>query len=293
MLSRIGCMFLATMMCGSVLAEYRVWKGQNGSVVEAEMVSVKEGTVSLRRRNGDVVNVPIAKLSTEDADYIKKVGKPEGETKAFTVQPVVYLAFDKARLGLDSAGGKSFPAQQLTMEKGGRRKGAASFNGLNSALNLNKPLPLQNQPCTIAVWFKTSCRDYQEIFSYGATVKGCCLYTDGHKIGAVYRWNSGANFKEFYTSKMNADSGEWHHVCFSIDQDGSATLYGDGKKLLSRNISLLSADPLAGARLGQSVNGSVSGEKEVLPFNGILDEFLWFDVALSSEQAQQLYDSYP
>ncbi|WP_168433643.1 SHD1 domain-containing protein [Pontiella sulfatireligans] len=58
-------------------AEFRVWEGSNGSVVEAELVSVKGGRAELRKRDGKSVKVPVSKLSAKDQKYIKLSVPPQ------------------------------------------------------------------------------------------------------------------------------------------------------------------------------------------------------------------------
>ena len=49
----------------------RTWKSSGGGYsIEAEFVNVKDGTVSLRKANGDVIEVPLARLSAEDQGYV-------------------------------------------------------------------------------------------------------------------------------------------------------------------------------------------------------------------------------
>jgi hypothetical protein len=51
----------------------RTWKSSDGVYsVDAELVEAKDGKVSLRKRNGVVIEVPLARLSAEDQAYVAK-----------------------------------------------------------------------------------------------------------------------------------------------------------------------------------------------------------------------------
>jgi hypothetical protein len=51
----------------------RSWKSSDGAYsIEAEYVGAKDGKVSLRKPNGDVIEVPLARLSAEDQAYVAK-----------------------------------------------------------------------------------------------------------------------------------------------------------------------------------------------------------------------------
>ncbi len=52
-------------------AELRTWTSESGKfTVKAELLSLDEGVVSLRRDNGKTLEVPLAKLSQEDQEYV-------------------------------------------------------------------------------------------------------------------------------------------------------------------------------------------------------------------------------
>ena len=51
----------------------RTWKSSDGVYsVDAEYVGAKDGKVSLRKANGDVIEVPLVRLSAEDQAYVAK-----------------------------------------------------------------------------------------------------------------------------------------------------------------------------------------------------------------------------
>ena len=70
MISIIFVLYMVSLPAES-LAEIRVWKGKNGSTVEAEFISSDEKNVVLKNTNGRTITVPIARLSAGDQQYIK------------------------------------------------------------------------------------------------------------------------------------------------------------------------------------------------------------------------------
>jgi len=67
-------------------AEFRIWEGTSGNVIEAEFVTVLGNEAVLRKRDGETVKVPISKLCEEDQQYIKSreqvAHKPKQSTEA-------------------------------------------------------------------------------------------------------------------------------------------------------------------------------------------------------------------
>jgi hypothetical protein len=55
-------------------AQFRTWTDQSTSfTLEGEFISLNQGRVTLRRRNGGQIIIPIAKISHQDQDYIGRV----------------------------------------------------------------------------------------------------------------------------------------------------------------------------------------------------------------------------
>jgi len=68
----------------------RTWKSSDGVYsLDAEYVGAKDGKVSLRKPNGDVIEVPLARLSAEDQAYVAKqaVATDESSTPAVATSP--------------------------------------------------------------------------------------------------------------------------------------------------------------------------------------------------------------
>jgi hypothetical protein len=207
-------------------------------------------------------------------------------------KPVVHYSFDDQKnIGLDSARKKKGKPKQLKWTAEGRQGGGADFNGDDSTLAIGTPVPFKDQATTISIWIKTNHPEYQEIFSYGGGIRGLCLYTDGRKVGGAYRWDPDG-FKDLSSSKIKMTDGKWHHLCCTVDKEGTITLWGDGVKLVSRRIELAEDNPFGIALLGQTAMGSVLlGEGKVNAFSGTMDTFMWFDSSLEPSEILLLYQS--
>ncbi len=56
--------------------DFRTWRDASGSFsVEAKLLGVDASAVKLQKKNGDVINVPVTKLSQADQDYILELKK--------------------------------------------------------------------------------------------------------------------------------------------------------------------------------------------------------------------------
>ncbi len=61
----------------------RIWKSSNGAYsIDAEFVESKDGTVSLRKSNGDTITVSVSRLSVEDQAYVTEQAASNGVSSA-------------------------------------------------------------------------------------------------------------------------------------------------------------------------------------------------------------------
>lgn len=64
------------------LESARTWKSSDGAYsIDAEYVGAKDGKVSLRKKNGAVIEVPLARLSAEDQAYVEDITDPFREVE--------------------------------------------------------------------------------------------------------------------------------------------------------------------------------------------------------------------
>lgn len=83
MLRRTSLLVLAALLAMAVRADARVWTDSTGGYrVEADLLGFNDATVVLKKKNRQLVAVPIAKLSTADQDYLKTKEADEHSRKA-------------------------------------------------------------------------------------------------------------------------------------------------------------------------------------------------------------------
>src|SRR5262245_13772949 len=82
--------FLALFTADSAVAEVRTWTSADGKFkVEAELISVQDDTIQLRKADGTEVTVPLEKLSPADRLFAKSraAKSASSETKAAQADP--------------------------------------------------------------------------------------------------------------------------------------------------------------------------------------------------------------
>ena len=62
-------------------SKLRNWEAINGNKVEAELVSVSDGQVSLKMKTGKIFKVPLNKLSKADQEFLKAKSSPANPVK--------------------------------------------------------------------------------------------------------------------------------------------------------------------------------------------------------------------
>jgi hypothetical protein len=104
---------LSMLTLGTITTSAREWTDATGSfTVEADLVDIVDGKVRLKKENGKILSVPLAKLCKSDQEHLKKTANPfdDGEDDSFvspsdlTGKPTE-LANDDGR----PSGKKSFP----------------------------------------------------------------------------------------------------------------------------------------------------------------------------------------
>ncbi len=98
MTSRIGWRWLSALaaiclLTLPVVVDGRTWKAATGPFsVEAELLSVEEGQVRLRRADGKVITVPLTKLSEADRVFVDSQAKPSLKVDEATAEAVKEIA---------------------------------------------------------------------------------------------------------------------------------------------------------------------------------------------------------
>lgn len=152
---------------------------------------------------------------------------------------------------------------------------SAYFDGADSALLVNPDL--QNT-WSVSFWFNTTDTSVQWLFDdYDSSQRNL--------IGVI-----GSNTLRFSTGGSNIDitptctDGNWHHVVFTYSGT-DAKVYFDGVSY--SNSTVTSGYDIDGTtRIGSAYSSSTS-----TTFNGVIDEFTFWNTSLSFDSAVNLYNS--
>jgi len=199
-------------------------------------------------------------------------------------------------------------ANGLPTWTGGRLGSALSFDGVDDAVNLGKPIPLNNITVkTIAAWiypYSIGNGKYRAIvesaystdpaggweFEICSNVGGDCSVSN--TIEFFYKWSgsSVAWIAPAGTIKIN----QWQHVVVVYDNSSTSNnpiLYYNGISVLATKSF---GSPSGNAGDDSSINkgiGSCIDYSFGDPFNGLIDEVRVYNRALSDSEIRQLYQA--
>ena len=83
-MKKLLLVFTLTALCGVSLAEIRKWTSADDASksFEGEMTAVKGDNVTIKKKTGGMVTVPLAKLSQEDRDFVAAAEKEKSDAAA-------------------------------------------------------------------------------------------------------------------------------------------------------------------------------------------------------------------
>jgi len=158
------------------------------------------------------------------------------------------------------------------------------FDGISDYLDLGT-VNLDTSDFTISMWINfTSIGSYEDIFdNRKASTNGFIIRTSGGGSGIEVLIDAPSNLSITYNY---TSTGQWLHLCVSVDRDGNMVLYANGKAEGTTDISALSSGTLnhdAGCRIG-------ANESLTASFHGKMCDFKLFKgIAFSESQVQELY----
>jgi len=163
---------------------------------------------------------------------------------------------------------------------------ALSFNGLDGGnyLDCGNPAILNfgaGQDFSVEFWVKSADPGIWKVFvrKQGGVNQGWLITTPG-TAGLIRLVNDpGGSFN--FNSVTPFNDGRWHHVACTLDRDGLATIYQDGKYENSADISSSSGVAFTGGNL------QIGGPWYWL--EGLMDEVKIYRRALSSAEIQKNY----
>ena len=161
---------------------------------------------------------------------------------------------------------------------------AVTLNGSSGWLQDKAPtgLPVGNASRSVELWFKTSSALHQTLFTYGS-------YGNGQEFGlwidptgsSLTTWGWGGAYDATFTTATKVDDGLWHQAVLTWNGTAIA-LYVDGSLISSVNQTRNTVIDAAGLQIGD-VNDAADPNTG-FPFNGSLDEFSVYNVALTSTE---------
>ena len=143
-------------------------------------------------------------------------------------------------------------------------------------------------PMTLSLWVKPNqtSSPKQVIYSKYKNQYGPFIMSlEGDKF--VLEVNDGSGNLQNVSSSKEINSGEWNHICLSVNEDNLATLYINGAADSQGTINSLTVDASAEVLLG-TTQEAVENNLNV-NFNGFLDEFIFFQKVLTGPEIAQLY----
>ena len=158
------------------------------------------------------------------------------------------------------------------------------FDGSGSYFDAGNPTELQfTGDFSISGWFKSSSASNQRIVSKDDGTNRSYLVqlqSTGVVRGTIFQGGSG----EHNDSASGKNDGNWHHFVFTYEHGVGTKLYVDnGTPTVNSSATAVDNDPSI-VTIGASGSG-------INPWNGNIDEVGFFDVVLTQEQVESIYNA--
>jgi len=227
----------------------------------------------------------------------------EGSSSASSALPaeirqslILYYDFDNephtGRVVDKSGHGNDGLPVNVEFVKDGHKGGAAKFGLNDSYITVTNNNEINPPHLTMSAWIKTSYSDrvWRRIFDKG-TSKGYVLSMCGDDNGKSFRGQVDVEpGKACAISGVQVTDGRWHHVVGTFDGK-DAKIYVDGH-LVGKPAHWVAEVPPTPYDLTIGANRSnpngALGEVGA-SFNGVMDDVMMFNRALSAEQIQMLF----
>jgi len=279
--------------------------GGNKDIVE--MLLTKGADANAREKDGKTPDIVARDEGYADiAELIKKHQAKNPPTTA-PVPPealkrglVLHFDFDaepvSGKVPDLSGQGNYGEAVNVQWVADGHRGGSMVF-GLtnNSYIRVPNNDSLNPTNLTLAAWIKTSYTDgiWRRIFDK-ATRKSYTL-TMGANLVQDKSWQSGQFILEagnqWTPSRVNVADGQWHLVAGTFDGT-LLRLYLDGRSVGETRPAKGNPEPTSNdLTVGGNQFDPAAANDEAGPFNGMMDNVMIFNRALSAEEIRALYDS--
>ncbi len=171
----------------------------------------------------------------------------------------------------------SYPFDDGTVT--GKIGNAKSFNGVSDYVMVDST-PLRTAQLSVETWFKTTSNSSMDLYNY---YMSSYLSMISGKLNFVYGTQQYMWIPVSVVSIATYNDGNWHHAVGTYD-GSNLKLYVDGA-LIATTPSTAAINYLGTGGLAIGRNGQYSGSY----FNGILDEFKFYDRALTVQEVLGAY----
>lgn len=159
---------------------------------------------------------------------------------------------------------------------------ALSFNGSSNFISVGSSATFQPANFTVGAWINVTSGNNGAFYIYRWRADGLEFYMNAGRLGGYFTDTSGVGHGVLTTSTYN--NATWVHVMCSYD--GSAIrLYVNGSLYGSNPTNATVRYLAGGAAIGR--DGNFSG----LYYPGLLDDFVFYNVALSADEVTAIYNA--
>ena len=201
-----------------------------------------------------------------------------------TINPFIWYKFDDAtNLGRDDMNIHNLVnnnSVSINLNDFIRGSGSGSFNGTNQFLSKDSAFNLNSQSFSISLWVKRTANNRDDYFielgtGYSANTTITCGYRSTNVI-TLANWTDDLNSVAYAS-----DAGNWVHLCFTyLTGTKRARIYRNGIRIGEKNF---------GSEFSTNNNIRI-GKLNTSYFQGLLDDLRIYQVELTSNQVQELYE---
>jgi len=202
---------------------------------------------------------------------------------------VLYYSFDSepstAEIADESGQGNEGRPVNVEWVKDGHQGGAASFGMTNSYITVPDRTKLNPDVLTLAAWIKISNNTWGYIFDKG--------FAEGYVLG-IYPQRGGLVFLRVLNNwaqpEIKVTDGQWRHIVGTYDgKDVKMYINGElvDKRPWAGKVPRTPYDLTIGANRSNNKKAPLS--KADASFNGLMDDVMMFNRALSDAEVQTLF----
>jgi hypothetical protein len=241
----------------------------------------------------EVQSIPTEKKQTTTPVPVAKEAKGSTTTSVAPVKKglVLYFPFDVAsdKSTVDKGGRCSNGAVHgAKWSPKGKVGGCYIFDGKSSYIaTLSNDSIVPTTQFSISVWVNNNkaANNFVPIVLKNKNDSGYGLYADNNESRICCRvFNSGNIVLNFGDAKDSLACGKWAHVVVTFDSAFAAIIYKDGVEVARETPSAPAGKNTAKLYIGKR-------EDDRVGFNGMLDELMIFDRALSKDEVAQIYEA--